>query len=136
MKKVFLDTDIILDLLLERKPFNLPSMLVFEKAEKSLIDLNASAVTFTNLFYILGKSYSYSKVYSMLNEVCISVNILNVDSKIIKHALLSENPDFEDSVQKETAVANGMDVILTRNIKDYKDSIIPVMNADEFLKSF
>jgi predicted nucleic acid-binding protein len=135
MSQIFLDTDIILDLLLERVPYHFPSMLLFEKAERKQVHLFASSVCFTNLFYILRKSYSRTDVYRMLNEIVISVNILSVDSNIVKLSLLSGLPDFEDSVQMATAAGNKMDVILTRNVRDYKNSEVPVMTPDEFLNT-
>jgi len=135
MKKIFLDTDVILDLILEREPYYFGSMIVFEKAENKEINLYASATCFTNLFYILRKSYNYLQVYKMLNKLIISLNILSVDSKIISFALQSGVPDFEDSVQYYTALNNNMEIILTRNTKNYKTSVIPVMTADEFLET-
>ena len=70
----------------------------------------------------------------MLNKLVTYLDILNVDSQIILMGLTSEFKDFEDSVQYYTAINNKMDVILTRNIKDYKVEDIDVMSADEFLK--
>jgi hypothetical protein len=63
------------------------------------------------------------------------VNVSTVDEKIIDLALQSVFSDFEDAIQYFTAIQNNIPVILTRNLKDYKSSAIPVMTADDFLKA-
>ncbi len=133
MKNIFLDTDVILDLLLEREPFYYGAMIVFEKAENNEINLFTSATCFANLFYILRKAYNFIQVYRILNNLKISLKILSVDSNIISLALLTNAADFENYVQYYTALNNKMDIILTRNTKNYKLSKIPVMTPEEFL---
>ena len=134
MNKLFLDSDVILDLLTKREPFHLGSFFIFEKAERNELNLFASSVCFTNMFYILRKSYTSVQVYNMLNKLIGLVNVLNVDSRIIHASLSSSFSDFEDAVQYFTAKENGMDVIITRNVKDYKHKDVPVMTPVEFLK--
>ena len=133
MKKIFLDSDVILDLLTEREPFHYSPTIIFEKAERNEVTLFASSVCFTNLFYVLRKSYTSNQVYNMLNKLIVYVNILNVDAGIIQLGLASGFRDFEDAVQYYTAKENQMEVILTRNTNDYKLRDIPIMTADEFL---
>jgi predicted nucleic acid-binding protein len=133
VKNIFLDSDIILDLLLQRYPHDISISLVFEKAKSNKLKLFTSSVCITNVYYILRKNRTNSEVKNMLNKLLVYVDILSVDSDIIRLALNSFFKDFEDAVQYYTSIKNNLDIILTRNIKDYKSTDIPVMTPDEFL---
>ncbi len=135
VKLVFLDTDIILDFLMKREPFHLASSSVFELAKQGIIKLNASATCFTNLFYVFRKIAGNNKAKQALNSLLIYINVLEVNSYIIKTSLESSFSDFEDAVQYYTALNNKMDILLTRNISDYIQDGIPVMKPEEFIKT-
>lgn len=133
MKNIFLDSDIILDLLMQRYPHHMSTSLVFEKAKINELKLYTSSICIANVYYILRKNRTYSQVKIMLNKLFVYVEILSVDSDIIRLALNSFFKDFEDAVQYYTSLKNNLDTILTRNIKDYKSTDIPVMTPNEFL---
>jgi predicted nucleic acid-binding protein len=135
MKKVFLDTDILLDLILQREKFFQSPAIVFEMAARKELSLHVSSLSFSNLFYILRKSYSSSQSINILKKLSAELRILSVNSGVVMKALDSSFKDFEDAIQYFSALNNGMDVILTRNIKDYKLAEIPVVTADEFIRT-
>ena len=135
MQKIFADTDISLDLLSKRMPFYNAASRLFSHADKSEIKIYISSLTFANLHYILRSENSLSETRRVLNNYRILVNILSVDEKIIDLALQSLFKDFEDAIQYYTAVQNNIPIFLTRNLKDYKRADIPVMTAEDFMKT-
>ncbi len=134
MEKVFVDTDIVLDLLSNREPFYIHSAKLFSAADKNEIKIHVSSLTFTNLNYILSKQYSTDLAKKRLLKFKTLVTVLAVNDKIIELALASDFKDFEDAVQYFTAIENNIKVLLTRNLKDYKSAEIPTMTAEQFLK--
>jgi len=137
MENVFIDTDVIVDFLTDRKPFSLESAKIFSLIDQKKIKGCVSALSFSNLYYVLKKFGPHKKVISSLQELSEMVDILKVDSHIIKSALTSDFKDFEDSIQYVTAQEHKeIDCIITRNIKDYKDSSLPVMTPETFLVTF
>ena len=130
-----MDSDILLDVLLKRQPFMLPAKNVLALADKKNdFLLVTSAIAFVNVHYFLNK-YDRTNKFQLLNIVRSNVSIVNVDEKIIDMALKNGNDDFEDTVQYFAAMKAGADVIITRNKKDYIQSEIPVLNAEEFLNT-
>ncbi|MFK8161871.1 MAG: type II toxin-antitoxin system VapC family toxin [Lewinella sp.] len=135
MKKLFIDTNVIMDLLTERPPFYQPAAKLFIKADKEKIQLYASALTFANLNYILTRLYDAAKARTALRKLELLVSIHDLTEKITLLSLNDEAfSDFEDGLQYYTALENNMDVIITRNLKDFKASALPVMTAEAYLK--
>jgi predicted nucleic acid-binding protein len=136
MTDLFIDTDVIIDFLLDRKPFSREAAIIFTLIEQKKLGGYSSSLTFSNLYYVLRKIESHNKVISKLESLSKLVGILKVEEKTIKNALTSGFPDFEDSIQYFSAIDNKkIDVIITRNIRDYKKSVIPVMTPGDFLKT-
>lgn len=135
MKKVFLDSDVILDLLLERQPYHHSITLLFEKVKSGEINLFTSSICILNINYILRKSYSRDNVREILNKFLPFIKVLSVDSGVIYSSLNSDFIDFEDGVQYYCSLNNEISEIITRNIKDYKPSKIPVLTPIEFLET-
>lgn len=135
MEKVFVDTDIILDLLSKRNPFYTYSASLFSSADKKEIEVCVSSVTFANLNYISSKQYSTHNARKLLQKFKTLVTVLAVTDKVIELALSSEFKDFEDGIQYFTATESGIKTLLTRNLKDYKVAEISVMTAEQFLKA-
>ena len=134
MKKIFIDTDIVLDLLAKRKSFYLPAAHIFTLADRGKIYINVSALTFATLFYLLTKDNGQERAKKLLFKFKSLVAVLPVDNKIIELALSSEFKDFEDGIQYFCAIENKCTAILTRNLADYKYADIPVLTAENFLK--
>ncbi|MEO5945340.1 MAG: PIN domain-containing protein [Chitinophagaceae bacterium] len=134
MDNVFVDTDISLDLLTNRQPYYSAAAKLFTMADRKAIKLHVSSLSFSNLHYILRSENSATEARRLLSNYRILVNVLVVNEKIIDLALQSLFKDFEDAIQYFTAIQNNVPVLLTRNLKDYKHSAIPVMTADDYLK--
>ena len=137
MIHIFSDTDIILDVITGRMPFSAEASSLFTIVEEEKIEAYASSLSFSNLYYILRKYASHQRVISRLKEFSELLHILNVDGSMIRQALQSGFKDFEDAIQYQAALSNpNIDVIVTRNIKDYKLAELPVMTPDTFLKTY
>lgn len=136
MKKVFVDSDIILDLLAKREPNYIFAARLFTLIDQQKIIGFTSPIVFANLHYLLKKNTSNLSALKNLRKLKTLVNILPVDERVIEQALNSDFTDFEDAIQYFTAVNNGINVLLTRNKVDFKKSKIPIATAEEFLKSW
>ena len=133
MTKVFLDTNVILDLLGQRIPFYDSIAKVATLADQKKIMLVASPLSFTTVEYILNKFESSESVLNKLRKFKIICKVCSVDEEIIEKGLNSDFKDFEDAVQYFTALQANCAIIITRNGKDFKNSIIPVMTAEEYI---
>jgi len=132
--KVFVDTDITLDLLSERTPHYSAAAQLFTLADKGKIVVNISALSFSNLNYLLTKQYNAVESRRILNSFKVLVKVIAVDDKIIELALSSKFADFEDAIQYYSAIENGIDILLTRNIRDYKQAKIAILTAESYIK--
>lgn len=133
MDQVFVDCDIILDLLARREPFHHDAIRLFSAADRQELILAVSSLSFTTIHYLLSRQYSRSESRKKLIQFKTLVQVLPVNEKIIDLSLSSDFNDFEDGVQYFTAIEHHFNVLLTRNLKDYKPSRIPVMTAGEYL---
>jgi len=135
MKKLFIDTNIVIDLLSRREPFYEEAANLFSLADKKIIELSISSSTIANISYTLLRQTNSASAKEILRKLRLIINILPLDDKIIGIAL-NDNlfDDFEDGLQYFTAIENNQDLIVTRNLKDFKNSDLPVMTARQFLK--
>jgi predicted nucleic acid-binding protein len=135
MIKLFVDSDIILDLLAKREPHYIHAARLFTLIDQNELIAYTSPLIFANLHYLLKKQTSNLLALKNLRKLKALINILSIDEKVIEQSLNSEFNDFEDAIQYFTAVNNGITLIITRNKTDYKRSKIDVLTAEEFLKS-
>ncbi len=136
MKRLFIDTNIVIDLLSRREPHYEESANLFSLADQKIIELNISSLTIANTGYTLLQHTSSQKAKEILRKLRLIVNILPLDDKIVGLALNDDSfPDFEDGLQYFTAIENSQDLIITRNLKDFKASGLPVMTARQFLET-
>ena len=136
MKKLFLDTNIVIDLLSRREPYYNESAALFSLADRSKVEINISSLTIANTSYILSQQLKTNKVKEILRKLRLVVNVLPLDDKIIGLALNDDTfTDLEDGFQYFTSVVHEQGIIITRNLKDYKTSLIPVMTAQQFLET-
>lgn len=133
MVKVFVDTDVCLDLLSGRKPFNAVAEKLFSLADLGKLKICVSSLSFSNIDYLLHARYKVGDSRKILAKFKTLVTVLAVDDKIIDLAIASDFTDFEDAIQYNTAIENNIQIILTRNLRDYKKAQIPVMTPDIFL---
>ena len=135
MTKLFLDTNIILDLLAERNPFYQPIAKLATLADQKKLIFCASPISFTTVDYVLTKFESAKSVISKLRKFKIICQVCEINEETVEKALNSDFHDFEDALQYFSAVQANCSIIITRNGKDFKNSTIPVMTAEEFLNS-
>ena len=134
MKKIFVDTNIVIDLLSRREPFFEEAASLFSLADKKQIELTVSSLTIANVSYALLRQMDSNNAKSILRKLRLIVNILSLDDKIIGLALNDNTfSDFEDGLQYFTAIENEQELIITRNLKDFKNSKLPVMTARQFI---
>lgn len=134
MKHVFLDTNILIDFLADRKPYSLEAAKIFNYSFKKKVTIYIAAVSYNNIYYILRQSCSHSESIKILNELQEWTEIIDVSKVVIRKALKSEFRDFEDAIQYNCAKSlNKIDCIVTRDTKDFKTSSIPTMNPKEAL---
>ncbi len=134
MSRLLIDTNIVIDLLSKREKFYDEAADLFSRADKKELELAISSLTFANTNYILTKLKSAKEAREILRKFKVLVELLSLDDKITELALSDGNfPDFEDGLQYYSAIENKIDVIITRNKKDFKNSKIPVLTAKEFL---
>jgi len=133
--KLFIDTNIMLDLLGERIPFYNSIAKIATLADKSQLTLVASALSYATVSYFLTKFENTEKAKDKLRKFKIISEICDLDEVIIEKGLNSNFSDFEDSLQYFSALKSNCSILVTRNGKDFKESQIPVMTADEYLMS-
>ena len=134
-RRIFIDSDIILDLLCKREPFYFFAAEVFTLGDTKKIELVTTSLVFANVFYILRKLLGIEKAKELLRKLRIIISVVSVDEKVVDLALNSKFTDFEDGLQYFTARENDIKIILTRNIKDYKEKYLLIQTPEEYLKS-
>lgn len=136
MKKIFLDTNIILDVMAQRKPFNVSANFIMKLGIKGNVILCATPLTFANCAYILKSTYKHPDPVSVVKAYKQYITALTMDDEQCQRALCSEAPDFEDNLQYEAALAANVDCIITRNKKHFNQSAITLFTADEFVDDY
>ena len=133
MENLLIDTNIIVDLLSKRKNFYQEAQELFTLADEQEIKLYIPSLTFANTHYLLSKELNSNEARKVLIKFKLLVSILPLDDKILELALSSDFNDFEDAIQYYTALENKLNIIITRNKKDFKTSKLPVLTAKEYL---
>ncbi len=132
---VFIDTNVMIDLLGERDPFYENAAKIASLADKSKITLFVSALSFSTTGYILSKYYSPENVKDKLRKFKIISKVCDLTESIIEKGLNSKFNDFEDSLQYFSALENECNILITRNTKDFAESHISILTPDDFLKT-
>ncbi len=133
MDKLFVDTNIVLDLLQKRDAFYREAQALFSLADRKVVKLYISSLTIANTHYLLSRHHTTIEARKILGRFKVLVEVLSLDDKVIELALASGVKDFEDAIQFCTAIENGMNLIITRNKKDFRQESLPVMTAREYL---
>jgi predicted nucleic acid-binding protein len=137
MKRVFVDTNIIIDLIADRKPFSKFAIAIFSQAENKKVKLYTSSHSIATTHYLLKKFVEEKELRTILERLIAFLHIIGIDEDIIKKSLKSKHKDFEDSLQIMAANSiEKMDCIVTRNIKDFKGAEIRVLSPDELVQTF
>ena len=132
--RILLDTDVCLDFVLERQPFFVEAKEIFKAIAQNKVEPFIASITIINIYYFgkkeKGRNFALQEVQKLLQLV----EICPVNSNILHQALLSPVTDYEDAVQCESAIAENLDAIVTRNTKDFANSPILIYSPTEFLK--
>ena len=133
--RLFIDTNIMLDLLGERIPFYDSIAKIATLADNGQVTLIVSALSYSTVSYFLTKFENSEIAKTKLRKFKVISKICDLDELIIEKGLNSNFSDFEDSLQYFSALKSDCSIIITRNAKDFKESKIPVMTAEEYLVS-
>ena len=133
--KLFVDSDVVIDFFTDRESHANPASELFELNEQGNVRLYLSAVSINNIYYIVRKFLGHKKTLEVIETLTEMTEIVGTTKKEIIQALKNNFTDFEDSVQYSSALTiKDLDVIITRNTKDYRNSSIAVMTPLNFLK--
>lgn len=135
MMRILIDTDVILDLMLARRPFHLDADEIFVKLQNKEFDGYISAITPVNVFYISRKIKDKTIAFSLVGKLLSLVRVARCDAAIFKNALSLGFSDYEDAVQCSAAIAENLDGIVTRDTKDFNNSPLKIFTPVEFLRS-
>ena len=134
--KLFIDTNIVLDLLQYREPWIHDTIVLFQLATEKKVELIVTDLTIVNVVYVAGKNFDKKKLYETLLDFKKLVSVVSIGDEYIEQALKSDSTDFEDATQYYAAKREQVDYILTRDINGFKTSEIPIMNVTEFLNKY
>ena len=136
MDRVLIDSDVVLDSLFDRKPFAEYSTVILSLCESGKIKGFLTPLIYSNIYYLLRRTAKHDKVIESLKQLLRITDVLRMDRAVVENALISGFKDFEDSLQNYSAVSRGnIDLILTRNLKDYKTSELGVFTPETYIKS-
>lgn len=135
MKRFFLDTNVLIDFLADRKPFSDAAAILFEAALKRKIQIYISAVSYNNIYYILNQKISHSQTLKLLAALHEMTTTVSVTTDTIDESIASEFKDFEDAIQYHCALSvPKIDAIITRNTKDFKKSTLAILTPQEAVR--
>ncbi len=135
MNKILIDTDVLLDFFFDRKPFSENSAIILNMCERKDVMGFVTPLIISNSYCLLRRTAKHEKVIEKLKQLLTIVDVLSMNKQIITNALNSDFKDFEDALQNFAAVSNGeIDVIVTRNVKDFKKSEIAILTPESFVK--
>ena len=134
--KVLVDTNVILDIVLERQPFVEQAVALLELTRQNRVDVFLSATTITDLYYIVRRAKDRQTALDFLRDLLLFVDIAAVDREVILRAMDAGMTDFEDAVQAASAQHAGIDAVVTRNLEDFQDSGLTIYDPESFVHSF
>ncbi|MFY0626334.1 MAG: PIN domain-containing protein [Reichenbachiella sp.] len=135
MHSVFVDSDVIIDLLIDRQPHANASSKIFQLSDYEKIKIGTSTLCISNIHYIIRKYLGTKKAKSVIADLIEMIDVLEVSRNHIEKALNSKIYDFEDAIQNYVACDyKNIDAIITRNIKDFKSADLPVLDPESFCK--
>jgi predicted nucleic acid-binding protein len=133
MKKALIDSDVILDFFFDRDPFSEHAAFVFTQCELKQLRGYITPVIISNVYYLLRKISSHERVIRKLNQLLTLTEVLIIDKQVVLNAMNSKFKDFENALQNYACESNGdIDMIITRNIKDYQNSNLSIMSPENY----
>ena len=137
MTSILIDTDVLLDFLFERESFYEDAAEILNLCDLNKISGWLTPVILSNMYYMLRKSYTHNEIVAKFRELLKILNVLSMNKDTVLLALNSKFTDFEDALQNYSAEhSKEVSFVITRNTKDYKDSLLNVLMPDEFLVQY
>lgn len=134
---ILLDSNVILDLALKRKPYIESIRPILQKADENQFYFYITSASITDIHYVISKEIGKTKSLKFLKDLVSKVELCISDKQIIQNALQSNFKDFEDAVQYYAALSSNLEVIITRNKKDFKlAKNIQIMTPNEFVNKY
>ena len=135
MDKVLLDTDVLLDFFFDRKPFSKFATIILNLCEEKKVIGFTTPVIICNVYYLLRKTAKHDIIVEKIKQLLTIIDIIEMNKSVVLNALNSEFKDFEDALQNFSALENNhINIILSRNIKDFKKSELAVFTPETYLK--
>ncbi len=134
-RKIFLDTNVIIDFLTDRKPFSIEAAKIFELSEKKELLIYISSLSVNNINYIVGRLLSKEEAKNLIKRLLPLVVILPIGGTTIERSIASEFKDFEDGLQNFCAEEGNIKTVITRDIKDYSTSALIIQTPSGFITS-
>ncbi|MDR1175146.1 MAG: PIN domain-containing protein [Treponema sp.] len=132
--KALIDTNIVLDVLLNRQPYCQEAAKIIVLSEKKIIESYVSASAITDIFYITQKEYKNKQVtIDLIKKILAVISVATITGNNIYQALDLGWNDFEDSVQYIVGESISADYIITRNVDDFDNSTIKIVTPEQFL---
>ncbi len=136
MRNIFMDTNVVIDFLANRQPFALDAARLFDLAIDHKATIFISAVSYNNIYHVLRQSLASKATIKLLEELAEMTEIADVTGAIIRQSLETDSKDYEDAIQYYCALSlSTIDLIVTRNTKDFKKSVLPVLTPGEAVAS-
>jgi predicted nucleic acid-binding protein len=133
LKSVLFDSDVLLDVLAQRQPFVADSSAALDRATAADIQGFVAGHAVTNIFYILRRRVGNGAARALIAQLLQQLEVASITGAVIDTALSNPMTDFEDAVASEAAKAIGVDVIVTRNITDFRNSAVPAVLPADFI---
>lgn len=135
MEKVLIDTDVLMDFFFDRKPFARHATEVMNLCAEKELKGFTTPVVISNVYYLLRKTANHTIIVEKIKQLLTIIEVITIDKKAVLNALNSRFKDFEDALQNFSAIEQGaIEVILTRNLKDFKKSELAIMTPETYLR--
>ncbi|EIJ37692.1 hypothetical protein JoomaDRAFT_0653 [Galbibacter orientalis DSM 19592] len=135
MDNILIDTDVLMDFFFDREPFAQFSTEILNRCEEKRLNGFTTPVIICNVYYLLRKTAKHQLIIEKIKQLLSIIEIIEMDKDVVLDALNSEFKDFEDALQNFSAVQIGkINIILTRNIKDFKKSDLAILTPETYLK--
>lgn len=135
MDKILIDTDVLLDFFFDREPFAEYATEILNLCANKEIQGFTTPVIISNVYYLLRKTAKHHIIIEKIKQLLIIIDVVEMNKSAVLNALNSEFKDFEDALQNFSAIENGqINIILTRNIKDFKKSDLAILTPETYLK--
>jgi predicted nucleic acid-binding protein len=133
LKNVFIDTSVLMDVLIQREPFYMASAQVWSLAEKGIVCGLISVISFNNIYYVVRKQKNRRIAERTLVNLRDTFVPISLNKQILNQAIDAGFADFEDAIQYFSAVQGDADYLVSRNPKHFKNVDLPILSPDEFI---